>query len=221
MTFSISRVYVYNFHFDVERYRILYCVAQPPVPSSYCPISWRLWTWTCTASLCSNKNSEHCIRPCAYLWTREREISVLYTTKMSTLITLYIVHECFEMTMSLYSMRMSYIYAKVECYFVHLCIHTDVPPGALPPRGGTTATPDGLGAHGLPSTSFGWLGSWEGSEFSRCCPILPYIIGWYKPVILWYVRYLSQQRSVVYLDAWFAILLIHFSFELMSMSGSL
>eukprot|EP00434_Breviolum_minutum_P020657 symbB.v1.2.018214.t1/scaffold1445.1/size118272/5 len=27
--------------------------------------------------------------------------------------------------------------------------------GALPPRGGTTATPDGLGAHGLPSTSFG------------------------------------------------------------------
>ena len=96
----------------MERYRILYCVAQPPVPSSYCPISWRLWTWTCTASLCSNKNSEHCIRQCAYLWTREREISVLYTTKMCTLITLYIVHECFEMTMSLYSMRMSYIYAS-------------------------------------------------------------------------------------------------------------
>lgn len=52
-----------------------------------------------------------------HIYERERErrriqYYILYTTKMSTLITLYIVHECFEMTMSLYDMRMPYVYAS-------------------------------------------------------------------------------------------------------------
>lgn len=49
---------------------------------------------------------------CMFMNEREREISVLHTTKMCTLITLYIVHECFEMTMSLLNIRMSYVYAS-------------------------------------------------------------------------------------------------------------